>query len=371
MKTVVHLIDTGGPGGAEMLFHQLTSGLDASGFRSVPVISRDGWLAEKIRAGGLAPRILPSKGSMNLGYLRRLAGALREERADLLVAHLYGSAIYGSLAGLITRTPVIAILHGQTDVGSGERFASLKAAAVRHGADRVVFVSAQLLDDLRTRLSLDAARCRVIENGVDMAAFRPARNDSLRRELGLASSDLLVGTVGNIREPKDYHSLLQAAQRVRIASTRIHFAHVGEGSNELHQSLLAERERLGLTGSFHFLGLRNNIAELLNNFDIFALSSTTEGFSIACVEAMACAVPLIATRSGGPETIVEDEISGLLVPVASPGAMATAILRVADDPALRARLAANGRVRAESHFSHTRMIARYRTLIDELLNPRA
>jgi glycosyltransferase involved in cell wall biosynthesis len=368
VKTLVHVIDTGGPGGAEMLFHQLVTGLDAP-FRNVPIISREGWLADRVRAGGLVPRIVPSKGSLNLGYLMRLCGALRRERADLLIAHLYGSAIYGALAGMLTNTPVIAILHGQTDVGSGERFASLKSAAVRHGADRAVFVSSQLRDDLRVRLRLPAGRCRVIENGVDMTAFRPERDDSLRRELGLEPADILVGTVGNVRKPKDYHSLLRAAHQVRTASSRIHFAHVGEGSGELYESLLAEREALGLTRNFHFVGLRNDIAKLLNNFDVFALSSTTEGFSIACVEAMACGVPVIATRSGGPETIVEDGISGLLVPPAAPEAMAAAILRVAADPALRARLARDGRMRADAQFSHARMISRYRELIDELSPP--
>lgn len=150
-------------------------------------------------------------------------------------------------------------------------------------------------------------------------------------------------------------------------SDAYHFAVAGEGSGDLFESLLATRERLGLANCFHFLGLRSDIPRILNNFDVFALGSTTEGISLACVEAMACGVPVVATRSGGPETIVEDGVSGLLVPTRSPADPADAVPRIVEDPMLRQRLSAHGRARAKSSFSRESMLNRYRELVLETI----
>ena len=105
-RKVLHLIDTGGPGGAETVFAQVATGLTSRGFDNIAVVSRDAWLANRIRSGGLEPRILPAKGSLNRKYLAGIVQLIREERPDVLVTHLLGPAVYGSVAGLWTGTPV-------------------------------------------------------------------------------------------------------------------------------------------------------------------------------------------------------------------------------------------------------------------------
>jgi glycosyltransferase involved in cell wall biosynthesis len=103
----------------------------------------------------------------------------------------------------------------------------------------------------------------------------------------------------------------------------------------------------------------------MRNLDVFALSSKTEGFSIACIEAMACGVPVVSTRCGGPEQIL-DEQCGILVPVGNPGELAEAIHRLTLDPTLRQSLAAAGLKRARAEFSLDRMLSRYEALLSEL-----
>jgi glycosyltransferase involved in cell wall biosynthesis len=366
MITVLSVIDTGGPGGAETVFLHTATRLDPTRFRSVAMISRAGWLVERVRENGVEPLIVSASGSFHVGYLRTLLATIRQHKVDVIAAHLYGSAIYASLAGLISGIPVISILHGQSDVSQSARFANLKAAIVRRGSRRAVFVSENLRKDLAARLRLPASLCRVIPNGVDTNVFQPGRDTSIRRELGLSDDTIIVGAVGNIRKPKAYDVLLNAAASVLGRSDRVHFVIAGEGSGALYDELLQLRSRLGIERQVTFLGLRADVATVMRNIDIFALSSRTEGFSIACIEAMACGAPVVSTRCGGPEQIL-NERCGILVPVDNAGELAEAIHRLVLDGELRRRLAAAGVQRAREEFSLGRMLSRYEELLIELV----
>lgn len=359
MINVLHIIDTGGPGGAETVFLNCVTGLDSAHFRSVGVVSREGWLAESLRKRGHQPLIEEASGSFNLSYLRRLVHIVRRERVDVIVAHLYGSTVYGALLALYTRVPMLAILHGQSDIHDSGRFAGVKRMLARSGSHRCVFVSKRLQDELAPALGLSQEQCVVIPNGVDLTRFSSERDDSLRRRLGLSDGMILVGAVGNIRAPKAYDVFLQAARLLKEKSPAYRFVIAGEGSGSLYDALLRQRSELGLEQEVTFLGLSSDVPRILRNFDVYALSSHTEGFSIACIEALASGVPVVATRSGGPEEILQDQECGLLVPVRHPVALAAAIDRVVQEPELAMRLRANGLTRVRERFALTSMLQEY------------
>ena len=121
MISILHVIDTGGPGGAETVFLQTTTGLDPDRFRSTPVVGHEGWLSSQLDARGVAPEIAPAKGSFNARYLWQLSRIAHRHRVNVIVAHLYGSAVYASLAGMLLSIPVISVLHGHTDVAGAGR----------------------------------------------------------------------------------------------------------------------------------------------------------------------------------------------------------------------------------------------------------
>jgi glycosyltransferase involved in cell wall biosynthesis len=365
MITVLQVIDTGGPGGAETIFLHTATKLDPRRFRTISLVSRDGWLADQLRAQGDVPLIRDAAGSFKLRYLWHMTRLVREMQVDVIVAHLFGSAVYAGLASLATGVPAIAILHGQSDINDIGRLAMLKRLFVRRLPQRIVFVSDVLRARLSGALMLPRGKCVVIPNGVDVDRFRPRDRGTLRNSLGIPADSILVGAVGNIRRPKGYEVLLHAAHSLHAQSSRYHFVVVGEGSGSLYKDLLRLRSQLGLNDVFHFLGMRDDVAALLPAFDIFALSSHTEGFSIACVEAMACGVPVVGTRCGGPEEIVEHEISGLLVPANDSAALAGAIHRVAMDDGLAGQLARHGLVRAHSRFTLSTMLTSYEKLLQE------
>ncbi len=366
MINVLNIIDTGGPGGAETVFLQTATRLDPARFRSVAVVGSSGWLSDRLDERAVKPWILPAHGSFNVKYLRSLLRIARETDAAVITAHLYGSAVYASILGAIGSTPVISILHGQTDVSPSDRLAAIKSTIVRRGSQRVVFVSKRLQEDLSKRLRLPASQCVVIPNGVDTDRFHPASDRSIRSGLGLSDETLLIGAVGNVRPPKAYDVLLTAAHILFGRSERFHFLIAGECSGELGERLSQISRSLGIERRVTFLGLRSDVARVLNNLDVFVLSSSTEGFSIACIEAMACGVPVVATRSGGPEQILEGN-AGVLVPTGDPKALADAIERVASSRELAASLAATAMTRVHQEFSLAKMLSRYEDLLTEVV----
>lgn len=362
MINVLNIIDTGGPGGAETVFLQIATRLDAARFRSVAAVGGEGWLAQRLREGGLPPCIVPAKGSFNVRYLSALFKLALRHKPDVIVAHLYGSAIYAGVLGRILRIPVISILHGQTDVARSGRLSSLKSAIVRSCSRQIVFVSARLKNDLELHLGVSASRCAVIPNGVDTELFFPSRDRGLRDEIGLPDETHLVGAVGNVRRPKAYDVLLQAARYLVGGSERFHFVIAGECSGPLGEALTRLAGDLGIERHVTFLGLRSDVARILNNLDVFVLSSSTEGFSIACIEAMACGVPIVATRSGGPEEILEGG-AGVLVPTGDPQAIALAVKHIASSKDTASALTAAAASRVRREFSLARMLARYEELL--------
>jgi glycosyltransferase involved in cell wall biosynthesis len=348
LPTIMHLIDTGGPGGAETVFSYVASRATNAGLRPLAVVPRDNWLSSNLRELGHEPMILSDKGALNIGYLRSLIDLIRKNNVKVIQTHLLGSAVYGALAGLITRTPVISTFHGPTDLNHPGRFVALKRGLIRAGCSAIVAVSTSTRDALLA-FGLPSHSITLIQNGVDT-------------ELGLSAEDLLIAAVGNIRAPKAYDVLLRAAAKVLKAVPTAFFVVIGEGAELQMRPLLELRAMLGIESRFKFLGFRKSSSMLFQNFDIFTSSSSSEGLSLSFLEAMASGCAIVATRSGGPQDAIDDGVSGLLVSVNDPDALARALETAARDPELRAGLGAAARARAVQDFSLQSMIDKYQAL---------
>lgn len=364
--TVLHLIDSYGPGGAETIYCDLVSGLDRERWRSIAAVPQAGWLFDSLCARGATPRVVPTTGSFDIRFLRRLDALLTAERVDLVHAHLVTSGLYGGLAGRLRGVPVICTLHGQTDFGPSVRWGTSKMRLLGKFATRIVAVS-ESLRRLALATGVEASRLEVIYNGIDTEMFAPGSVRSLRGELGIDDDEVLIGAVGNVRRSKDYAVLLKAAARLRSDSTRYRFVIAGRATGPLFDDLIRTRRELGLENVVTFAGFREDIAHLMQNLDVFVTTSSSEGFSLTTVQAMACGVPVVATRSGGPEEIVEDGVTGLLVPTGSPDAVAGAIHALVAAPERRARLARAGRAAVQDRFRTAAMLDAYQALYQDCL----
>lgn len=366
-KTILHIIDTTGPGGAETVFIQLADMLRTRGWRSIVVIRGPGWVQEELERRGLNPIVIPCRGSFAVKFLQSLVRLIKKEKVDVIQSHLLGSNVYSAIAGLLTHVPVVATYHGMVDVNPNERFRWLKYKAMEKGIQRYVAVSERLLKNIQERGLLDIQRSSVIYNGVDMTKYQRLGDQGLREQLALSDNTVLIGSLGNVRPAKDYANLIAAGARVIKERPHVHFVIAGHQKPSLMRKLEEQMRALGVTEHFHFLGFCQNCAEFLGQVDAFVLSSSSEGFSIATIEAMATSLPVVVTQCGGPEEIVVHEQNGLMVPPSAPRALAEALLRILSDTALAQRLAAAGMQTAKARFSLDEMLQGYENLYNGVI----
>jgi sugar transferase (PEP-CTERM/EpsH1 system associated) len=236
---------------------------------------------------------------------------------------------------------------------------------------RFVALSRDLEEYLRDEVGINAGRIVRIHNGVDTVRFRPAEGP--RAPIAGCPFDApehwLVGTVGRMQAVKDQVNLARAfalaVQTEPGARRRLRLVMVGDGPQRAQaQRILADA---GVADLGWFAGERDDVAEILRGLDCFVLSSLAEGISNTILEAMASGLSVVATRVGGNAELVEEGVTGTLVPTADSAALAHAVLRYFADPAIAKRHGDAGRMRAERMFGLDRMVADYHALYEAAL----
>ena len=370
MKTILHVIDTTGPGGAETVFIELADRLRERGFRSIPLIRGPGWVQNALNSRGLTPVVLEAKGSFNLGFLFQLVRLIRRERVDLIQSHLLGSNVYCALAGWLTGTPVVATFHGMVDISPGERLRGFKLWVMERGVRRFVAVSKSLAEAVAEKELIDAARTSIIYNGINVRRYNRSPAGLLHEQLGLPAAAVLAVSVGNVRPAKAYDVLIDAAARLTERHPDLHFVVAGHIKQSLMQQLEARMSARGVADRMHFIGFVDDTPAILSDADLFVLSSSSEGFSISTIEALASGLPAVVTRCGGPEEIVTPGEDALMVPPGDPAALAEGIDQILSQPDLRQSLAANGRNTARNRFDIQTMLDQYQAVYRRALKAR-
>ena len=197
-------------------------------------------------------------------------------------------------------------------------------------------------------------RTCVVLSGVDLETFHPnLPQRACRESLGLPEGVLVVGTVGRLHPIKGHDTFLLAARHIVRERNDVHFLIAGEdiSPNRSWEARLRTLTRdLGLEDRVHFTGFRRDVPQVMGAMDCFVLASTREPSGRVTQEAMACGLPVVATRSGGNVELIEDGTTGYLVPTQDPEAMALRLLELLADPNLRAAIGRAGRAWAEAHF---------------------
>lgn len=367
MIKILHTIDTTGPGGAETVFVNLIKGLDRQKYEPVVVIRGPGWVYDELIKMGISPYIIDCKGSFNLRYLLDLIRIIEKNKISIIQSHLLGSNLYCSIAGIICRIPVVSTFHGFIDIDDKERFVEAKCRIINIGSSRLVFVSNNLRNFYVSQKGFSSTKSYTIYNGVDTSRFKRQREGCIRSMLELTEDSILVGTVGNIRMSKGYEYLLKAAKLVIDEQPEFRFVVAGEGEGALKDELMELRKELGLEKYLYFIGFESNIPMFLNSIDIFVLPSISEGFSISTIEAMACGLPVVATKSGGPEEIINHLIDGILIKPKSPEQISSALLKLFIDKKLRDSLKLQSVISVENKFSIGSILRSYEIMYEDLI----
>ena len=292
----------------------------------------------------------------------RLARTLRRLRPDVVHSRNWG-ALDAVLAARLVRVPVV--IHGEhgrevaDPAGLNPRRNRIRRA-LSPLVDRFVTVSHDLERWLVHTVGIAGRKVVTIHNGVDTDRFTDeGRCPVGRAALGVADDALVIGTVGRLDPVKDQQGLLDAFAALPRPDRGV-LVVVGDGP--CRDALAARAAEPDLAGRVRLLGERADVATALSGFDVFALPSIAEGISNTILEAMACGLPVVATRTGGNPELVVEGVTGALVPVGDRGALARALGAYADDAHLRGLHGKAGRARAVEQFSLARMTRRHREL---------
>lgn len=294
---------------------------------------------------GLSGHAVPMRGTWDLGSALALAGLHRRLRPDVVHWHAARAHALGAIAAQLAPGPA-RVLSRRVDFPVRGSAGSRLLYALRREA--TIAISEGVRDAL-VQSGLDPSSIDVVRSGIDLTPFdAPFDRSAIRFRLGTQEGDFLVLQVAALAPHKSQKDLLDAARIVLAERPEARIWIAGEGI--LRDELEQQHRRLDLGDRVRLLGFRDDVPDLLKAADLFCVSSYLEGMGTATLDAMAVGLPVVATRVGGIPEIVEDGVTGLLVPPRDPEALAGAILTLARDPARRRSMGqeARGRVRAFS-----------------------
>jgi glycosyltransferase involved in cell wall biosynthesis len=358
MLRVMQIVLSLDPGGTERLVIEIAKGLRPTVEPFICCLDQAGAWAPELAADGIPVTALGRRPGFHPRLGQQIARLASAHRAGLLHCHHYSPFVYGQMAALVhPGLRVVFTEHGRLS----DAPPSLKRRLVNPVLGRLPAAIFAVSEDLRRHMiaeGLPADRVRVVHNGISLGA-RPtsADRDAARRSLGVDADSILIGTVGRLDPVKDLSTLLEALRILRSGRRNVRLVIVGDGPERAR--LEQQATRMGVGELVAFMGYRSDPRCLLPGFDMYVNSSTHEGISLTLLEAMAAALPIVATEVGGtPEVVVQDH-TGLLVPARSPDRLAMAIEDLIRSPERRRAMSDRARARVEQQFSLQAMTKRY------------
>jgi len=344
------------PGGTERLVLEICKRLVGRIDSAVCCLDRPGaWAAEleplniPVYALGRRPGFRPS-------LAVQIAALITKHHIDVLHCHHYSPFVYGLLASKLRSATLVFTEHGRLSDAPPSRKRQLVNPVLARLGGRIFAVSGALKHYMVAE-GFPAKRIDVVYNGID-PGLRPGGDERARarRTLGLPDDAFVIGTAGRLDPVKNLGVMLESLALFRRTQPGAHAVIVGDGA-EL--GILQEQGRaLGVSEAVRFTGYRDDVRSLMPAFDVYLNCSRYEGVSLTILEAMASALPVVASPVGGNPEVVLDGQTGLLIP-ATPDRIASALTRLARDRIRRRNLGDAGRERVEQQFSITRMVNDY------------
>jgi glycosyltransferase involved in cell wall biosynthesis len=298
--------------------------------------------------------------------LVRLIRLVRAWRPDVLHSHM----VHANLMARVLRlfVPIPALVSTIHNIYEGGRVRMAAYRLTNALVDHMTIVSQAAADRFVSDGIVPKKILTVVPNGVDTDRFRtvPARaRESLRDSMGLEREFVWLA-VGRFEVAKDYPNMLRAFATVHQRHPRVVLLLVGRGTLQAESEALAQA--LGLEGAVRFLGVRQDVPELMSAADAYVLSSAWEGMPMVLLEAAAAGLPIVSTVVGGNDEVVRDQESGFLVPPRDPDGLGMAMVRLMELPdADRRSMGERGREHVRAHYGLSRVVERWEDLYREIL----
>jgi glycosyltransferase involved in cell wall biosynthesis len=371
---ILHIIDSSGMYGAEIMLLNLMEEQKAIGL--TPILLSLGNVAEgdkRIEEEGekrglLVKKLRISKSFGLISSIKKLIYFAEDVGIDLFHSHGYkGNILLGVVPKGIRKFPVVSTLHGWTATKRLSKiwlYEKLDQFFLRK-FDALVLVTEGRYGE-RTTIKFNDNRANkifVIENGIPILSFDTDSNISNR--LWSKKNSFIIGSIGRLSQEKGFEYLINALAFLKAKSNDYKLVILGEGKQrEYLENIIREK---GLNERVFLIGYHENGYKLIKNFNVFALSSLTEGLPITLLEAMQAGVPIIATRVGGIPGVINNGQSGLLVEPKDAISLANAILFIRKNSDKAKSMARNAKHIALTKYSSRRMAEKYRAVYQKVL----
>lgn len=354
-------------GGAEKQLLVLARHLDRKAFRPHIIAFEDGPLREQIEQASIPLTILnistplidqwrnPRTGWNLLRIVWRLAQIFRQSQPRIVHAYLLAANLCAVLSGRLAGVRTIVV--SRRNLGDLKRVKNARwfESLVSKLAMAVVCNSEGIRQDILQHEAIRIDKLHLIYNGIEQPTNQPQEGATLRQELGLPSTALLIGYIANLHPIKGHSDLLSAFARLRTHLPEAQLILVG-GDRGSASHLMHLTNELQLQDAVHFLGLRNDVGHILAELDLQVHCSHSEGLSNAILEGCMMARPLVVTAVGGNTEIITDGVTGLVVPPRDPDRLAGAMHALLSDPARAKQLGTAAQRYVQETFSTEAMV---------------
>jgi len=367
---VLYICHTLGIGGAEEMILNLVTHLPVDRWEAqVCCIHSMGPIGQEIRDVGYPITTLGRiPGFRDPLAVLRVVQRIRSFRPHIVQTFLLTANLYGRLAAMLARVPII--ISTEVNVYRNKKARHIVAERLlAYGTDAVVTSAASVKEHYVRQIGMAPTGVKVIYNAVNWEQIQAtAPRPALRLKWGLAPDALVAGIIARLTEQKGHAYLLEALVRTPELNDLIVLI-VGDGP--LRKTLEAKALALGLGPRVKFLGARRDLGDLLSMMDIFVLPSLWEGLPLSLILAMGTGLPVITTTVDGIPEIVTDQVTGLLVPPVDAGAIGKALTRLVSDAAARERLGRAAREFVLPRFNISHYVWELTELYERLLKERA
>jgi len=369
---ILHLRDThevGGPGKTILETHRAIDPMRFSLHLAV-FLSRgesgDTPFAKAAEEYGLPVHIIRGRSQYDPRLVWRLARLIETLNVDILHSHDVRSDVLAYLASGLRSVPIVTTLHGWIGNTAKRRFMNRLDRRLVRRFDAVIAVSERMRAEL-IGAGADPNRTLLLHNAIVFERYRrTGRGGRLSELLGTTPQKPVVGCIGRLSPEKGQVDLLEALRILATGGRRVSTVFAGDGPD---RRVLTDRvHALALDGFVYFLGHVARPQEILEDIDLLVLPSHTEGLPNSALEALAMDVPVLATRVGGTPEVVQDGLSGRLVPARSPNALAAGMLDFLGHREAWSQMAKRGRELVEAEFGFTNRTRKLEAVYGDLLS---
>lgn len=354
-----------GFGGSERIVFDVATNLDSGRFRPIIISYRDGPVRGLYEARGIEVCIVSKTGAFDMRGFWRIRQILIGKDVKLVNAHHLGPFLDGFLASIFTRVRIVFTEHSVWQIRDLAWPIRWLLGNFLRWTDGVVAVSRQLADYYRQEMPQISGRVTTITNGIDLQRFQVSGLALTRSQLGLPDSAAVIGIVANIRPEKNHKLLIGAFSR--LVSKGGNWRLVVAGADYMEGEIQRLSESHGMGAHVRFLGVRNDVPDLLKLFDVFCLPSRYEGLPLTLLEAMASGVPIVGTNVMGINEVIEDGVNGVLVPPDDEGALADALARMACDRSAREMLISKGLSYVKQNYDLAAKVREHEALFEKIV----